>query len=172
VSGYEAVQGRARKIADFLCRPENVGKRIKRDALASRLSTATVTFSPASVTALWPLVEVYVREIGAERGLAFYANRPTYKSGYAVAVTTTPHAAMRAAVEREKNVVSRLSKDLTEGSILYALAECGERHIERRAQRRIDRSEMYLDAYKRHEADLDALIADIDAMWADLEWIA
>ena len=150
----------ARKIAEFLCRRGNIGKGIDRHRLAAHLSTPEMPFYAWTITYRWPLVEAEVAAISAERGVALYPFRPFGRWGYRCGVHTEPIHAMFTALEREQNILTRMSNDVRIGTALRDVAESGTRFA-RTAGRMFDRQEDYLATVARHTTDREALKASL-----------
>jgi hypothetical protein len=156
VNAYRDMQERqVARIIGVLLRP---GQRpLTQVQLARMASSKKVPVSAAHIRALTPLLEREAQKVGR------YYNRPIYGS-YRVSVSKLPLAAARSMVSRWRNVVSRARNDAELGATLAMLTRCGDREIERIAQRFYD---TYLDLVSVHHrlaTDIDDLVQELDRL--------
>ena len=159
------------RVARFMCRRTNVGRRITRHDLARAVSTEELPISAARITALIPKIEIAVADIGAERAQELWLARPTKFNDYGLAVTSIPFDAMLGAIQRQKNNVARASKDSLDGANLQRLTRCGDREVERQSQRFYDSLTLLVSQWDRQEEAVYALEEALLSSWHELPWI-
>lgn len=159
MTGYHEMQAKqVRRIMRVLLRP---GYRpMTQAALARAASSPTVPITAAHIRALTPLIEHAAR--AADR----YYNRPVFGS-YRISLSTQPYAAARSAIQRWRHIVGRALNDTDLGASLPALTTCGDREIERLSQRFTDGYHALIDAHRRVEADINALVDRLDVVLRD-----
>jgi hypothetical protein len=148
-SGYGILRIKARRLAKFLIAYPEQGA--TREQLARQCSLPGVSYSPASITNMWPLVESYVKALSG-----LYANRPIAQTGYLCFASSQPWVAALVQVQREKNVVTRLVNDVEQGAALGQLIDHAPRDIAIAMALRKARGETYLASQRSQAQDLDA----------------
>lgn len=175
MSTYEDLQDRrVERIAQFLTLPGNIDHGLRRGTLARHLSTTSVPISPGMVTALWPLIEKRIIQIGEERGTPLFPVRPMARWKFKCAATSAPYHSLWMATRRESEQVTRMTNDAI-GGLSEQLGRYGhllDREQEREVWRRIDRRDTYLAAHARHREDLEVMAASLEATILDLPEIS
>lgn len=122
--------------------------------MASRVKTP---ITAAHVRALTPLLEQKAKAAGV------FLNRPTY-GVYRYSLSRQPWGAARSMIQRWRHVLSRVRNDAERGAMLEALTTCGDREVERLAQRTVDAYNALIDADNRVRETLDVLVLRLDSI--------
>ena len=122
--------------------------------LASRVRTP---ITAAHVRALTPLLEQKAKAAG------LFLNRPTY-GVYRYSLSRQPWGAARSMIQRWRHVLSRVRNDAERGAMLDSLTTCGDREVERLAQRTMDAYHALIDADNRFAETLDVLVQRLDSI--------